>query len=173
VVPYYLSANDVGAAQAGAQLAVLPIAIGLAAPLAGRLLDHVGARALTSGGLMLAAAGLIGIAITSDTVGLLTGLALAGAGLGLFTPANNATIMSASPPGHTGVVSGVLNMTRGMGTAIGVALASALYAAASSAGAAGAAHGLTVALAVLGSLALIAGVALMVARRPGAVHSSQ
>jgi hypothetical protein len=64
-------------------------------------------------------------------------------------------------------------MTRGMGTAIGVALASALYAAASSAGAAGAARGLTVALAVLGSLALIAGVALMTARRPDAVHSSQ
>jgi MFS family permease len=169
VVPYYLSAKHVDAALIGLQLAALPVAIGLAAPIAGRLLNRVGARLLTGGGLLLAGAGLLEIALRHDTPGLLTGLALAGLGLGAFTPANNATIMSASPKGHTGVVSGVLNMTRGFGTALGVALASALYLAASGATGAGAsptsaATGLTVAVAALGVIAVAAAVALL--RRP-------
>jgi MFS family permease len=97
---------------------------------------------------------------------LLIGQAIAGLGLGAFTPANNATIMAASPKGHTGVIGGVLNMTRGVGTALGVALASALYVAASgassaSASPAAAANGLTVALAALGSMAFAAGLALL------------
>jgi EmrB/QacA subfamily drug resistance transporter len=166
VVPYYLSAEHADAALVGIQLAVLPVAIGIAAPVAGRLLNRVGSRPLTGGGLLVTGAGVLEIALRHDTTGLLIGLALAGVGLGAFTPANNATIMSASPKGHTGVVSGVLNMTRGFGTALGVAVASALYIAASGAGGAGAppdaaASGLTVALAALGSIALATAVALL------------
>ncbi len=169
VVPYYLAAMHVGWATAGLRLAVLPLAIALAAPIAGRALSHVGERPLTSGGMLLSAAGLLEIAARHDTRGLLLGLALAGIGLGLFTPPNNATIMAAAPPGHAGVLSGVLNMTRGMGTALGVAIASALYLAAAAAGgasaAAGASRGLTVSLAALGALALGTGLALALARR--------
>jgi len=166
VVPYYLSAKHTEAALIGLQLAALPVAIGIAAPLAGRLLSRVGARPLTGGGLLLTGAGLLEIALRHDTKGLLIGLAVAGFGLGTFTPANNATIMSASPTGHTGVVSGVLNMTRGFGTALGVALASAIYIAASGATGAGAppqaaASGLDVALAMLGSISLAAAIALL------------
>jgi EmrB/QacA subfamily drug resistance transporter len=173
VVPYYLSAKDVHAARIGLQLAVLPVALGIAAPIAGRLLSRVGDRPLTVGGLILAAAGMLEIAFWHGTAGLFTGLAITGLGLGAFTPANNATIMSASPPGHAGVISGVLNMTRGTGTALGVALAGALYAAAAGlssadiahASGAGAAHGMTVSLAALGALALATGVALLVLKR--------
>jgi EmrB/QacA subfamily drug resistance transporter len=166
VVPYYLTATHVDAALVGLQLAVLPVAIGVAAPIAGRLLNRAGARPLTGGGLLLTAAGLIEIALRHHTSGLLAGLVLAGLGLGAFTPANNATIMSASPQGHAGVVGGVLNMTRGVGTALGVALASALYIAASGtsgtgASPAAAATGLTVSLAALGALALAVGLALL------------
>ena len=165
-VPYYLSASHVDAALIGLQLAVLPVAIGLAAPIAGRLLNRVGARPLTGGGLLLAGAGLLEIALWHGTPGLLLGLALTGFGLGAFTPANNATIMSASPKGHAGVVSGVLNMTRGFGTALGVALASALYIAASGTTSAAAspksaATGLTFAVVVLGSIAVVTAVTLL------------
>lgn len=168
VVPYYLSNEHVAAALVGLQLAVLPVAIGVAAPIAGRLLGRLGARPLTAGGLLLTGAGLLEIALVHGTLGLLAGLMAAGLGLGAFTPANNATIMSASPKGHAGVVGGVLNMTRGIGTALGVAVASALYVVASgasgaSASPAAAANGLTVALAVLGSTALVVGVALLFA----------
>jgi EmrB/QacA subfamily drug resistance transporter len=166
VVPYYLSAEHVGAAVVGLQLAVLPVAIGIAAPVGGRLVNRLGARPLTAGGLLLTGVGLVAIALWHGTSGLLAGLALAGLGLGAFTPANNASIMSASPKGYAGMLSGVLNMTRGVGTALGVALASALYIAASGASGAGAppgaaASGLTLALASLGSIVLAAAVALL------------
>lgn len=169
VVPYFLSAEHVNAALVGLQLAVLPVAIGISAPIAGRLTDRLSARPLTVGGLLLTGAGLIEIACSQGTIGLLVGLALAGLGLGAFTPANNATIMSASPTGHAGVVGGLLNMTRGIGTALGVAIASALYITASgatsaSASPANAANGLTAALAALGFAGLATGLALLLAR---------
>lgn len=126
-VPYFLAAKGVGAALIGMQLAVLPVAIGIAAPVAGRLLNRLGVRPLTAGGMLLTAAGLLLVALRHDTFGLLVGLALEGLGLGAFTPANNATIMSAAPKGYAGVVGGMLQMTRGIGTALGVALTSALY----------------------------------------------
>ncbi len=176
VVPYFLSAQHVSAALIGLQLALLPVGIGIAAPIAGRLLNHVGARPLTAGGLLIAAAGLFEIALCHTTTGLLFGLAVSGLGLGAFTPANNATIMSASPRGHAGVVSGVLNMTRGVGTALGVALASALYVGASAistdrGGPAAAAHGFTIALATLASIALVVGLFLLLT--PDTARSEQ
>jgi predicted MFS family arabinose efflux permease len=170
VVTYYLSAKGVEAGFVGLQLAVLPAAIAIASSIAGRLLNRVGARPLTGGGLLMAGAGLLEIVLRHDAGGLLAGLALAGLGLGAFTPANNATVMAASPEGHTGVVSGVLNMSRGIGTALGVAVAGALYLAAgtSAVGASGARtlaaaarNGLVVSLAALGALALVAGLALL------------
>jgi MFS family permease len=54
-------------------------------------------------------------------------LALVGGGLGLFTSPNNATIMGAAPPQQAGMASGILNMTRGMGTALGLALTGLLF----------------------------------------------
>jgi len=152
-VPYHLSSAHVGEAWIGLQLAVLPVGIGVTAPIAGRLMERVGERPLTAGGLLLAGVGLLEIALVHGTAGLLVGLALAGIGLGAFTPANNASIMSASPPGCTGVVGGLLNMTRGLGTALGVALTGALLTAV-------AGHGFVAALGVLGVLALASGSAL-------------
>ncbi len=163
IVPYYLSADRDSAALIGLQLAVLPVAIGITAPIAGRLVNRAGTRLLTAGGLMLTAAGMLEIAVRHGTAGILTGLAVTGLGLGLFTPANNAAVMSASPAGHAGVTGGMLNMARGLGTALGVALAGALFTAAR-AGVAGAhgshmdvvsaGHGLTTALGVLGLVTL-------------------
>jgi EmrB/QacA subfamily drug resistance transporter len=173
VVPYYLAAKAVPAARVGVELCVLPVAIAIAAPIAGRLAHRGRDGLLTGGGLVLTAAGLFEIALRHGTAGVLLGLALAGLGLGAFTPANNATIMSASPAGHAGVVSGVLNMTRGMGTALGVALAGAIYTAAAGLsglalapnGVTDAAHGLTVTLVVLGVMALGTGLALLLVPR--------
>jgi EmrB/QacA subfamily drug resistance transporter len=157
IVPYYLAAERDSGTLIGLQLAVLPVAIGITAPIAGRLVDRVGTRILTAGGLMLTGAGMLEIAVCHDTAGILIGLAVAGLGLGLFTPANNAGVMSASPAGHAGVTGGLLNMTRGLGTALGVALAGALFTAGAHGGhadAVSAGHGLTTSLGVLGLVTL-------------------
>jgi EmrB/QacA subfamily drug resistance transporter len=167
VVPYYLAARHTGAAAAGLQLTVLPVAIGVSAVLAGRLVTRVGTRALTGGGMAVTGVGLLLIATTHGIGGLLAGLALAGIGLGAFTPANNASIMAAAPAGHAGLVGGVLNMTRGAGTALGVAVASALYLGAAGFHKAGgleiaaAGQGLTLVMATLGCAALLLAAGLL------------
>jgi MFS family permease len=165
VVPYYLAAAGVPVALAGAQLAALPLALGIAAPLAGRAAGWLHPRTLTAGGLALAGAGLLVLALEHDLAGRLSGLALAGAGLGAFVPVNNATVMGFAPRGGAGGLSGVLNTTRGVGTALGVALAGLLYgatvgsagpatrAAGASAGEAAAGRGLTVTLLALAAVA--------------------
>jgi MFS family permease len=170
VVPYYLAAAGVPVALAGAQLAALPLALGIAAPLAGRAAGRLHPRTLTAGGLALAGAGLLVLALEHDLAGRLSGLALAGAGLGAFVPVNNATVMGFAPRGGAGGLSGVLNTTRGVGTALGVALAGLLYgttvgsagpatrAAGASAGEAAAGRGLTVTLLALAVVALGAAV---------------
>jgi EmrB/QacA subfamily drug resistance transporter len=159
VVPYSLSTRHVPPASIGVQLAVLPIALGISAPIGGRLLGRFGPGRLTVAGLTLAAVGTFEIALWHGAAGLLAGLMVIGLGLGIFIPANNAAIMSACPPGHAGVVSGILNMTRGIGTALGVAVAGAVYAAA------GASDGLAVTVAVLGALALATSQALHLGSR--------
>jgi EmrB/QacA subfamily drug resistance transporter len=129
LIPFYLSRGlGFGAARTGAELAPLPLAFGLVAPAAGRLADRIGARRLTVSGMALVASGLATLGIVRPgTPGLLLLLAIIGCGLGLFTSPNNATIMGAAPPQQAGMASGILNMSRGLGTALGLALTGLLF----------------------------------------------
>jgi EmrB/QacA subfamily drug resistance transporter len=129
VTPFYLERGlHLGAGKAGLELTIMPLFLGLAAPLAGRLADRVGARPLTVGGMALVAATLAALAVSRPGQAmLLVALALVGVGLGLFTPPNNAAIMASAPKHQSGVASGVLNMTRGMGTSLGLALTGLIY----------------------------------------------
>ncbi len=121
-VSYRLAALHLPTALAGLELAVLPIALGICAPLAPRLAEHLDTRVLTLGGPLLAALGLCVLALGGRDAGLPAGLALVGAGLGAFIPVNNATVMRAAHRSRVGVLSGILNTTRCIGTALGVAL---------------------------------------------------
>jgi len=129
LIPFYLTRGlGFGAARAGAELMALPLAFGLVAPLAGRLADRVGARPLTVSGMALVTGGLLTLGtVRPGTPGLLLLLAAIGVGLGLFTSPNNATIMGSAPPQQVGMASGILNMSRGLGTALGLALTALLF----------------------------------------------
>ncbi|MGH7697716.1 MAG: MFS transporter [Candidatus Dormibacteria bacterium] len=129
VFPYYLRfAGHMDPAQAGLRLLALPLALGVTAPLAGQVADRIGARPLTVGGMLLVSADLVAIAVhPSLGLLLLLELVLLGIGLGAFTPANNAAIMGAVPRQQSGMASGILNMTRGLGTATGVATAGLIF----------------------------------------------
>jgi EmrB/QacA subfamily drug resistance transporter len=114
---------------AGLLLTVIPVALGVMAPLSGALSDRVGARPLTVAGMLLAAGALVGLALDALHVALLPlllALAAFGVGQGLFTPPNNSAIMGAAPSERLGVAGGVLNLTRSLGTSLGVAVASAV-----------------------------------------------
>jgi hypothetical protein len=69
-----------------------------------------------------------GPGLTGVRLVLLLVLAALGAGLGVFTPANNSAIMGSAPPHRLGVAGGVLNMTRSIGTSLGVAATGAVLA---------------------------------------------
>jgi MFS family permease len=127
--------------------------------------DRLDSGVLTGSGLLVTALGLCALATNHGLAGRLVGLALAGAGLGAFMPANNAGVMAAVSRARAGALSGVLNTARGIGTALGVALASLIYTAVArpagvlptgGAGAtlAAAGRGLSVTLIVLAAVAL-------------------
>jgi EmrB/QacA subfamily drug resistance transporter len=126
-VPFYLQASHVGPALAGLELAAFPVALGFTAPLASVLSERLGARRLSAGGLLLATVGLVEMALRHQEAGLIVGLAIAGGGLGFFTPLNNAAIMSRAPRLRTGLIGGTLNMTRALGMTLGVACVSSIY----------------------------------------------
>ncbi len=122
-VSYHLATLRLPTALVGLELAVLPVTLGICAPLAGRLAERVDARACMFGGPLLVVLGL-GVLVLGGSAGatLLVGLAFVGAGLGAFIPVNNATVMGAAPRSRVGALSGILNTTRCLGTALGVAL---------------------------------------------------
>ena len=129
VVPFYLElAHGERPGTAGLELLVLPLGLGITAPVAGRMAERFGARPLTVGGMVLAAAMLVtSTLVDGNPAFVLVALALVGVGLGAFTPPNNAAIMGAAPPAFSGLASGVLNMTRGLGTSLGLAVAGVAY----------------------------------------------
>ena len=139
----------------------MPLALGITAPVAGRLADRLGARSLTIGGMATVAGGLALLgALRPSTPGFLLLLAVVGIGLGLFTPPNNAAIMGSVPQGQSGLASGVLNMTRGMGTAFGLALTGLVFdvAGGRSSVSSSAAHAFSVTALFLAAVAVVAGV---------------
>lgn len=148
--------------RAGLMLTFLPAALAAVAPAAGKASDRFGARRPAAAGLALAAGFLTSTALFAHSLSaLLVGLTGVGLGIGLFTPANNASIMAAAPPEKAGAASGVLNMTRGLGTSLGIAL-SAIVFTAEDAGATGTprvvASGFRLALLMLATMAAVAAI---------------
>ncbi|MBO0893076.1 MAG: DHA2 family efflux MFS transporter permease subunit [Acidimicrobiales bacterium] len=129
VVPLLLEgALGLGSARAGLELTVMPVALGLVAPFAGRVADRIGARPLTVAGMLVSSVALVCLALFHGHFGaFIACLAGLGVGLGLFTPPNNAAIMGSAPQEQSGAASGILNMTRGMGTAMGLAFTGLVY----------------------------------------------
>lgn len=142
-----------GVVRAGATLAVMPVAIGIVAPFAGRAYEHLGSRRLTASGMALCTLALLAAARYHGSAGVLAGeLGVLGAGLGLFTPANNASVMSSVPRRNAGETSGLLNMSRGLGTSIGLAITSLVLGVSATT-----THGFVVAMTVLAAVAALTG----------------
>ena len=160
LIPYFAKHGlGLGSAQSGAELMVMPLLLGMTAPFAGRLADRFGPRALTATGMVVVALGLVAAGLwgTSTTV-LLTSLGAIGVGLGLFTPPNNAAVMGSVDPAQSGLASGVLNMTRGLGTSLGLALTGLVLTLAGGAATERTArHSFTIAALFLAGVSLVAG----------------
>jgi MFS family permease len=123
LVPVVLAEVGVAALHAGLVLTALPAGFALAATLGGRLPNLGSDRRRHGIGALLAAGAMAGLVVAPLTEPVLAGaLAVAGLGLGVFTPANNTMIMAAIPARASGTGGGLVNLARGLGTALGVAL---------------------------------------------------
>ena len=123
LLPQTLAAHGDSALRAGLLLTALPAGFGLAAVAAERLLPVSWPnRRRCAGGGLLASCSVAALAIPAPAAVTVVSLALLGAGLGAYIPANNAQIMAAAPDRDAATAGGMVNMTRGLGTALGVAL---------------------------------------------------
>jgi EmrB/QacA subfamily drug resistance transporter len=115
---------------AGLELAIIPVALGITAPISGALYDRLGPRVLTVTGMVfcLAAITLLSTALsgTSTSAGVEIALALFGVGLGAFIAPNNNSTMAAAPTDRAGEAGGLLNLMRVLGTSLGVAAGSSM-----------------------------------------------
>jgi DHA2 family multidrug resistance protein-like MFS transporter len=118
--PLYLQ-NVLGSSafSAGFLLATLPLSTALASPISGRLADRVDAGTMTAIGMAMIVAGIagysrLGAAASLSSVVLV--LALLGAGIGVFTPANQKIAFASVRQEDYGVLAAMLSS---FGTAAG------------------------------------------------------
>lgn len=131
LMPFYLqNVRGLSAQQAGLMLAIVPVLIGISAPLAGILADKLGNRPVALIGMGLLALGYLCVStlgVDTGTVGYLLRFVPMGLGAGLFQAPNNNAVMGAAPRSQLGVVSGLLSNARSLGQVLGVALIGALW----------------------------------------------
>ena len=118
---------------AGLRLSILPVMLGLLAPVGGALSDRFGARAPTTAGMVvcMVALGLLHVSLdgsAADMTMVMVALALFGAGQGLFVSPNSSAVMGLAPPQLTGEAGSVLNVMRFLGISAGIASASTVLA---------------------------------------------
>lgn len=138
IAPFYFQkVRHLPVAQLGIVVSTVALAMTAVAPLAGSLADRFGNKIMSVAGLIALLLGAGSLALWTQDISFvwtIPGLALIGAGAGIFTPPNNSSVMGAAPPEHLGVTGGLLNMGRSIGMSAGVALAAGIYAIGDSSG---------------------------------------
>ena len=118
------------AVETGLMITPWPLAIAVAAPVAGRLADRYPAGILGAIGLVVFAAGLFALAFMPAQPGVVDvawRMALCGVGFGLFQSPNNRAMLSAAPRERSGGASGMLGTARLLGQTTGAALVALLF----------------------------------------------
>jgi DHA2 family multidrug resistance protein-like MFS transporter len=131
-----------------------PLAVGIGAPIAGRLADRFSAAILCGGGLLLLCAGLVLLAFlpaNATTIDIVWRMALCGLGFGLFQSPNNRSMLSTAPFARSGAAAGMQSTSRLVGQTCGATMAAISFYLAD--------HAETVALAVAAALAGLAAIA--------------
>lgn len=132
LMPFYLE-NVLGydTRQVGLMLVVVPILLGITAPISGIASDRFGTRPITALGLAIALFGFMGLrtlGTETTTLGYILRFVPIGLGFGIFQSPNNSAIMGAAPRQQLGVVSGMLAISRTLGQTVGIAILGAIWA---------------------------------------------
>jgi len=135
VGPFYLShALGLDAATVGLIMSSGPVFSALSGVPAGRLVDRLGASAMSVAGLVAVATGSVALAMLPGPFGIagyIAALAILTPGYQLFQAANNTAVMTDVHPNQRGVVSGLLNLSRNLGGLTGASVMGAVFALAS------------------------------------------
>ncbi len=130
--PFYLElALGYDTRQVGFMLAIVPVALGVVAPLSGMLSDRLGTRPISIAGLVVLVFGygaLSTLDSSTSTLGFILRYIPIGIGMGMFQSPNNSAIMGTAPRDRLGVASGLLSITRTMGQTVGIAVLGAVWA---------------------------------------------
>ncbi|MBV8120477.1 MAG: MFS transporter [Alphaproteobacteria bacterium] len=132
ILPFYLQGVlGRSAVETGLLITPWPVAVGIIAPVAGRLADRWPAGILGGIGLALLTAGLVLLALLPSNpaaLDMVWRMALCGLGFGFFQSPNNRTLLASAPPERAGSASGILASARLVGQTVGTALAGLMLA---------------------------------------------
>jgi len=130
-LPFLLPhAMPISLAEIGPLMMAWPIAVGCAAPLAGRLAGRIATSTLAGTGLALMAAGLALMLCLPPLPALPDigwRLALCGFGFGFFQAPNNHAVLTAAPIERAGAAAGMQAIARHLGQIAGASLAAAAF----------------------------------------------
>jgi len=127
---YFHDGLGLSVAETGMLMTPWPLAVAVAAPIAGRLADRVSPGLLGGVGLATLASGLALMAVLPDnpsTADIVCRLTVCGLGFGLFQSPNNKAIITSAPPERSGGASGMQSSARLVGQSLGAALAAVLF----------------------------------------------
>jgi DHA2 family multidrug resistance protein-like MFS transporter len=152
-LPFYFQAvMGKTAVATGLLMTPWPLAVGVAAPLAGRLADRYRAGALGGAGLAVFATGLILVSMLrpgAADLDIVWRMAVCGLGFGFFQSPNNRAMITAAPMHRSGAAGGGLATARLLGQTSGALTTAIFFHVAGT-------HAATTALATAGSVAFLA-----------------
>jgi MFS transporter, DHA2 family, multidrug resistance protein len=123
-LPFDIQRLGHSAVQTGLLMTPWPLAVAIAAPIAGRLADRFPAGILGGAGLATMSCGLLLLALFpqgGSAVDFIWRMALCGIGFGLFQSPNNRTMILAAPRPRSGAAGGMLSTARLLGQTLGAA----------------------------------------------------
>jgi EmrB/QacA subfamily drug resistance transporter len=132
LIPFYL--EDIlhyDTVHVGLLMGIIPVMMGLSAPLSGWWSDRAGSRPITVIGLCMLVAGYLSAATLNEhtsAMGYIVRMLTMGLGMGFFISPNNSAIMGTAPRHQLGVVSGFMSITRTLGQTVGIAVLGAVWA---------------------------------------------
>lgn len=131
LLPFYLiQARGLDPAHTGLILTAQPVIMAIMAPLSGTLSDRMGARLLSTLGMVIMAGGLFLLAqvkLDSSLSYVALALATVGFGTGVFISPNTSALLGAAPLHRRGIASGIMATARNVGMVLGVGLAGAVF----------------------------------------------
>jgi len=129
-LPFEIQRLGRSAVETGLLMTPWPVAVAIAAPVAGRLADRYPAGILGSLGMIAMSAGLALLALFPEggsAADFIWRMALCGLGFGFFQAPNNRTLMAAAPRPRSGAAGGMLATARLLGQTLGAAGVAILF----------------------------------------------